>query len=295
MTLFKQILPFKLVSRPKDISKGHVIIGFEGDSKDVDIRMLSPVPDDFKSFYSKDRKTDTLNYWFNHFELDSMMLEIRKDQFIDTVKIGMKEDEIDSLRLELSSYGMLHLRDTLKLGSTVPMMKVDTSKFYFIDKDSLKVPLRLAISERKDRIDFHFDKETNQSYKLFIEPGAIEDILGVQNDTIKASLKTGKVSDYCSIFMTISNVKSFPAIIELINDKGEIVAKKFATEPREYEFKNLKPSRFMIRIIYDDNGNQKWDTGNFLQNIQPEGVYYVKTIIDAKANWEVEETIMLKP
>ena len=57
----------------------------------------------------------------------------------------------------------------------------------------------------------------------------------------------------------------------------------------------LKPSRFMIRIIYDDNGNQKWDTGNFLQNIQPEGVYYVKTIIDAKANWEVEESIMLTP
>ena len=73
------------------------------------------------------------------------------------------------------------------------------------------------------------------------------------------------------------------------------MAKKFATEPREYEFKNLKPSRFMIRIIYDDNGNQTWDTGNFLQNIQPEGVYYVKTIIDAKANWEVEENIMLKP
>lgn len=295
MTLFRQILPFKLVSRPKDVSKGHVIIGFEGDSKDVDIRVLSPVSEDFKSFYSKDRNTDTLNYYFNHFELDSMMLEVRKDQYIDTVKIGMKEDEIDSLRLELSSYGMLHLRDTLKLGSTVPMMKVDTSKFHFIDVDSMKVPLRLALSERKDRIDFHFDKETNQSYKLFIEPGAIEDILGVQNDTIKASLKTGKVSDYCSIFLTISNVKSYPAIIELINDKGEIVAKKFAVEPREYEFINLKPSRFMIRIIYDDNGNQKWDTGNFLQNIQPEGVYYVKTIIDAKANWEVEESIMLTP
>jgi len=153
----------------------------------------------------------------------------------------------------------------------------------------------LALSDSKDRIDFYFDKETIQSYKLFIEPGAIEDIMGVQNDTIEASLKTGKVSDYCSIFLTLRNIQRFPAIIELINDQGDIVAKKYATEPKEFEFRNLKPSRFMIRIIYDDNGNHKWDTGNFLQNIQPEQVYYVKTIIEAKANWEVEENILLQP
>lgn len=295
LTLFKEVLPFKLASRPKDVSKGHVIIGFEGDSRDVDIRVLSPVTKDFTSFYSKDRKTDTLNYWFNNFELDSMMLEVRKDQLIDTLKINLNEEEIDSLRLELSSYGMLHLRDTLKLGSSVPMMKVDTSKFHFIDKDSVKVSLRLELSENKDRIDFHFDKEPVQSYQLFIEPGAIEDILGVQNDTIKASIKTGKISDYCSIFLTLRNIERFPVIIELINDKGEIVAKKFASEPKEFEFKNLRPSRFMIRIIYDDNGNRKWDTGNFLLNIQAEEVYYVKTILEAKANWEVEESITLKP
>lgn len=295
LTLFKEVLPFKLVSRPKDVSKGHIIIGFEGDHRDLDIRVLSPTTQDFKSFYSKDRKTDTLNYWFNNFEIDSMMLEVSKDQFIDTVKVMLNEDEIDSLRLELSSYGMLHLRDTLKLGSTVPMMKVDTAKFHFIDKDSVKVPLKLTLSDSKNRIDFIFDKEPVQSYKLFIEPGAIEDILGIQNDTIKASIKTGKISDYCSIFLTLRNIERFPVIIELINDKGDIVAKKFATEAKEFEFRNLRPSRFMIRIIYDDNGNRKWDTGNFLLNSQPEQVYYVKTIIEAKANWEVEESITLKP
>ena len=51
----------------------------------------------------------------------------------------------------------------------------------------------------------------------------------------------------------------------------------------------------MIRIIYDDNGNQQWDTGNFLQDRYPEEVYYVKTIIEAKANWEVEERVLLNP
>ena len=51
----------------------------------------------------------------------------------------------------------------------------------------------------------------------------------------------------------------------------------------------------MVRIIYDENGNQAWDTGNFLKNLQPEKVYYISHIIEAKANWEVNENLIIKP
>ena len=295
LSLFKERFPFKLVSRPKDISKGHLILGFEGDSEDVDIKVLSDTPEDFKAFYSKDRRSDTLNYWFNHFELDTMVLQVSKDKFLETVKIQINEEEIDSLRLEVSTYGTLHLRDTLQIAASNPMMRIDSTKFHFLDKDSLAVPIRIIMSERRDRLDLEFKKELNQNYKLFIEPGAIEDILGVQNDTIRSSIKTGKISDYCSIFLTIRGIERFPAIIHLIDQTGDLIAKTYASEPQEFEFRNLKPARFKIRIIYDDNENGKWDTGNFLQNVQPEQVYYVKSVIEAKANWEVEENILLTP
>ncbi|WKK66907.1 Ig-like domain-containing protein [Lutimonas zeaxanthinifaciens] len=295
LKLFKEILPFKVVSRPKDVSKGHVIIGFEGDHREVSIRNLSASSDDFKSFFTKDRKTDTLNYYFNNFELDSMLLEISKGAYLDTITVKINEEEIDSLRIQMSSYGVLHMRDTLKLGASVPLMKIDTSKFHLLDKDSIKVPFQLELKPNRNEMDFDFKKETNQTYDLFIEPGAVEDIFGVMNDTIKSKLKTGKISDYASIYLTLRNVDRYPAIIELMNDKGETVATEYATQMREFEFRYLEPSRFMIRIIYDDNGNKKWDTGNFLLKIQPEEVYYVKTILEAKANWELEENISLQP
>ena len=295
LTLFKEIVPFKLASRPKEVSRGKVILGFEGDPRDVSIKVLSEVNDDFEAFFSKDRNTDTLNYWFNHFDLDTMVLEVSKDKFLDTVKIKIDEEDMDSLRLEMSTYGLLHLRDTLKLGASVPIVKLDTAKFHFLDKDSARVPFRLDLSPERNEIDFDFEKQEQQVYKLFVEPGAIEDILGVQNDTIKSSIKTGKSSDYCSLFLSIRNFKRFPVIIDLINDKGDVVARTYASEEREFEFRNLRPSRFMIRIIYDDNDNRQWDTGNFLMDREPEEVYYVKTIIEAKANWEVEERVLLNP
>jgi len=48
-------------------------------------------------------------------------------------------------------------------------------------------------------------------------------------------------------------------------------------------------------VIYDDNDNGKWDTGNYLKSLQPEEVYYFENIIDAKANWEVVESFTLQP
>ena len=293
LVLFKEILDFELAPRPKDVSKGRIILGFEGDSKDVKIRVVSETPADFKSFYAKDVKTDTINYWFNNYDKDTLVMEVSKGKFIDSVKIVVNEEEIDSMKLAFSSSGILHLRDTLKIGSTVPMMKIDTSRFHFMDKDSVKVPFELRLSSNKLIIDFNFDKEVRQKYELFIAPGGIEDIFGIQNDSLKTKVRTGKTSDYCSLFLTIRNIEKFPVIIDLLNDKGEIVGKKYATEPREYVFKNLRPSRFMVRIIYDDNGNRQWDTGVFLDMLQPEKVHYIKNIIEAKANWELNETLMI--
>jgi uncharacterized protein (DUF2141 family) len=80
----------------------------------------------------------------------------------------------------------------------------------------------------------------------------------------------------------------------LINDQGKIVAKKFVENDYEYQFNNLIPSRFKVRIIYDLNDNKKWDTGNFLLRQQPEEVYYFKSIINAKANWEVIEILTIQ-
>jgi hypothetical protein len=50
-----------------------------------------------------------------------------------------------------------------------------------------------------------------------------------------------------------------------------------------------------VRIIYDENENGIWDTGNFLEFRQPEEVYYFKNVIEAKANWEVVERLVLEP
>ena len=128
-----------------------------------------------------------------------------------------------------------------------------------------------------------------------IDPGGIKDIFGISNDSMRVKFKTGRPSDYCSVFLSLQNVKRYPVIVDLINDRGMIVGKAYASGPQELEFRNLEPARFKVRLIYDDNENGKWDTGNFLELLQPEEVYYFKNVIEAKANWEVVERLILEP
>ena len=88
----------------------------------------------------------------------------------------------------------------------------------------------------------------------------------------------------------IAGAVTYPAIVQLINDKGETQREVYAETPQMVEFNYLKPGNYGLRIIFDENGNRKWDTGSFLKKIQPEEVRYYPDMVNIRANWEMEET-----
>lgn len=290
ISLFSEVLPFNLPSKPKESAIGHIIFGYEGDATDFSVKAISKLPAEFKSISTFDKEKDTLHYWFKNYDRDSLSFQISKNEIIDTVNVKFFAKEMDSLQLRTSSVGTLHLRDTFKIRTNVPIVNIDTSKIYFINKDSIKVEYFPKLSKNKEYLNFNFDKDVQESYTIELLPGAITDFYGTQNDSLKIQFRTNKITSYSSIFLTLNNIKNYPIIIDLINDKGEVAAKKYSKIPEEYQFINLRPSRYMVRIIYDTNQNKKWDSGNFLLKQQPEEVYYFKNIINAKANWEVIET-----
>ena len=294
ISLFNEILPFKIPTKPKEISKGHIIFGYEGDAKNLEVEPITKKTEDFKSFSAFDVKKDTLHYWYKNYDKDSIIMSVNNDKHFDTAMIKLKSKEIDSIFVKSLTTGVLHLRDTFKLISNVPIMKVDTNKIYFINKDSVLVKYQYVISKNREIIALNFEKELQNKYRAEFLPGAFIDFFDIENDTLKVEFSTKKTSNYSSIFLTLNNVKSYPIIIELINNKGEVVAQKYALNSQEYQFINLQSSSYKVRIIYDTNSNKKWDTGNYLTKQQPEEVYYFKNILEAKANWELSESFSIE-
>ncbi len=288
MVLFKEILPFRLPNKPKEISKGHILFSYEGNADSIIVKPYLTKDNNYRSFSNFDKVKDTLHYWHRGDEKDSINFIVKNKDFTDSVRVKLREKEIDSLILNFGVKGTLNLRDTLNLLSNTPMLKVDTLKINFLDKDSINVPYSFNLNKSKNKLNFNFEKKHDSKYTIQLLPGAIVDFFDVENDTLNSTFSTKRPSNYSSIFLTLNNIESYPIIVDLINDRGEVAVKYYAENAHIIRFNNIAPSRYKVRILYDENKNKKWDTGNYLKKIQPEKVYYFENIIEAKANWEVE-------
>jgi uncharacterized protein (DUF2141 family) len=61
---------------------------------------------------------------------------------------------------------------------------------------------------------------------------------------------------------------------------------------KKFNFEDLKPGDYQIRLVIDRDNDGKWDPGNFYENRPPEVVsFYVNekkaTVVNLKANWEL--------
>lgn len=77
-------------------------------------------------------------------------------------------------------------------------------------------------------------------------------------------------------------------IMQLLNENWEVLREKNISQTDTYFFRYLRTGNFRLRLIADENKNQKWDTGNYLDGNQPEKVYVYPDKIESRLNWEIE-------
>ncbi len=293
LTLFQEELPFA-ATRPSEIAKGHIYFGYEGDAKDLKIELLSEKPEEFKSTLVFEKDKDTVSYWYTPFAKDSLLFSITNKAYKKKITVKLRSKTVDSLRISTETRGVLSLRDTFAITTNIPIYKINRTKISIVDKDSVPVYFTTILDPSKQRLRIDFDKKFNNKYQFRILPDAIEDLFGNVNDTLQFAVTTKEPEDYGIIRLNLSNVKKFPIILDLIDEKGEITQRVYATENRQFKFEHLTPKNYTVRLIYDTNNNHKWDSGNFLQRIPPEKVVYFKEKIELRANWDIPITFNLE-
>ena len=78
-------------------------------------------------------------------------------------------------------------------------------------------------------------------------------------------------------------------ILQLLNDKERVLREfKIDTTIEALNIDLLPPEKYNFKLIVDKNNNGKWDTGKYLENLQPEMVYYYKETITVKSGWDYE-------
>ena len=293
LELFKEVPRFRTI-RPSQVSANQIVLGFEGRAEGINIHFKDDKEAaDIRVTKMKDK--DSLQLWLPKWDADSIAFEVKKTPFERSYKMAFRKMKMDTLALSPSHTSIIHYRDTLKLRASTPVDTWDEKKFRLIDKDSANVPLQISYDDWAKNLILHFDKDENQKYQLLVLPEAITDYMGFKNDSIKIRLQTRPYTDYGNLTLKLENMPSFPIIVQLVDDKGKILAQDYTTEDTNIYFEYLQPNKFTVRLIFDENQNNRWDTGSYLDKRQAEEVFYYPNIIDVRANWDVEQNIRYRP
>lgn len=245
-------------------------------------------------------KQDTLSFEVTYPKSDS--LNIPRPQ-TDTVQVVMrhrpekkkKKDQpvlIQPLGMDIKASGSINLYDTLSVTFTEPVKAVDKDLFYLDQKvDSLWKPVSFEMfpdTANSLKYFIHRPWKYGEEYRLTIDSATIESIYDKWNDPYSGSFKIKSEDEYGHFYLNVTGIDK-PAFVELLTS-ADTPVRKAKVKDGGALFMDLKPDKYYVRIVIDENNNGVWDTGNYAEKRQPEKVYYSPKVYNIPQNWQVEET-----
>ena len=287
LKLFKEVLAFKTV-KPVQTTGNKLLLGYEGNPKNIKVVLKKGneiIPTIVTQFPAK----DSVQVWYKPIKADSLNLAVANGNYSKLYTFKKTEQKKDTLSFSPKPNLGLSKMDQFTLRSSRPLVKFDESKMKVTDKDSVNVKFTTSYDVYTQELKFNIEKDPLQTYQFHLLPGALTDYIDQKNDTLSYKVTTKNTSDYGNLRVNLSNVKQFPVIVELTNEKGEVIASEFSDKATVVDFMFLEPAKYTLRVIYDTNGNKEWDSGNFLERQQPEEVIYFPKEIDVRGNWDVDQ------
>ncbi|MBU6158478.1 MAG: Ig-like domain-containing protein [Bacteroidetes bacterium] len=133
------------------------------------------------------------------------------------------------------------------------------------------------------------------SCKLYLNKGFAADSAGritAKNDTLRFRVKEEK--EYGSLRIRFNNL-NFSNKPVLLFYQNESIRHRVALNKNEFYARLFRPGNYQLALLYDTNGNETWDAGDFFANPkkQPEIVHAIEKECSVKENWDNELEINL--
>jgi len=255
----------------------------------MDTLLLKVTYSVYDSLHRLTRRSDTLNLRYRETKQESA--DSRRSR--RTREEAVEEKEHLNLQLNIVPNGSMDLNKPLTIIAQRPVFDFDSSRmqlYKVVDSVEAAIPVHLLPdSVRIRKFIFQAKWEEGVKYHLFIAPGAFTDIYGMGNDTIDFSFTTRYPDYYGKIMVNLGNNQS-PFVVQLMDEKDNMAASRAVMDGTKIVFDYLYPGNYKLKAIRDMNKNGRWDTGIYLEKIQPEKVYYYPERIELRSNWDIDLT-----
>ncbi len=247
---------------------------------------------------------DTLIYWLKNIGQDSLTLEISDAGIIlDTTDVAVvkkarsrKEKKEEEKPQKLTAkYNIksqsIDLNEPLILTFDYPIESYDLNSISLLENDTISLIPEVTFSDStiQRNLEIKYQWKQGTAYSMLIPDSVFFDIHGHSHDTLGIIFISKTLEDYGNLYVSINLLNPGQNHIVQLLSNDNLIKETILTENQRISLEYLKPGNYRLKVIYDQNNNGIWDSGDYFYKIQPEVVDFFPGEITVRANWDIEE------
>jgi len=281
-----------------------ISFAFNHEVKDFPLQLISDSSQIL--FQSKNKTGDTLYAWIATKQSDSIFFQLNLNSKTDTIGVRLKSTVTPtkglnpkfSIRTNLvgskNNYGLMPSQK-LELYFNYPLKSVAKDILPSIVIDTSKESKRTLILKRIDSLtqlpyaSCNFEFQPDLKYKVIIPAGLFEDVYGNKNDSAVFEFKQLSTTETGNLKLTVTLKDSVHHYIAQLKFANSMI-KEWNLESGKniFSLQSLNPGAYKLQFIRDENGNSKWDSGDYWKKKQPEKIILYNKEITVRPNWDLE-------
>ncbi len=282
--------------------QGSVLLTFNKPVANPSVNILFPTDLNESKIEKLNTTEDSLRIYIANQELDSIKLEVKdSDQVLDTTLIRVPKNikwERD-IKPQLNITNKVDRIRHIILTTTTPLSSIDKSKIKILEDSVSRRNFQLQQdSTNAELYHIRYNWRPAKNYELVIEENAMNGPFGDSNKEFKNSFTLDESDNYGNINFAATGLDStMNYIVELIDESKEKVfdRRSISVNNPNLNYQNYPGGKYSIRVIYDKNGNGKWDPADVYAKQQAENIWYLNKTFTIRANWDQNDILAIPP
>ena len=273
---------------------GGILMTFEGNPEMVKVLSLTEKLQDYKVTHTA--KSDSVNIWFDAKKQNIGIAQSENLKFSydngakkDTVSIFYRYNTKNEMTVSNSKGSLLPPNQGFAITSNYFIDKIQPEKWTLVS-DSIKQDFTAKISENNPyEIQVKSAFKEGKKYSLTVPKETVSSFYESIQKSYRFDFEGDKTENYGTLTITIENPPTPIFWLQMLNESGDVIYSKYGKES-QITFNSLKPGKYQLRILVDNNENGIWDTADFANGEFAEDVYILDKKIDIRPLWEIRET-----
>jgi len=288
---------FHLAIRKFD-QDGHMFFVFNKRLNNPSVKIVYPPALDEQKIVEFSPTKDTANIYMKNMDFDSIRVAFYdNNKPLDSASLLKGKKEVFTknyaFKFNIGSSGKLKPTSNLMLISSYPIATFDPSNITLYE-DSAAVSNLNIVKDTANlkRLFINYKWKQDSKYILVVDENAITYVNGDKNKKYQKPFLVDKIENYSTLTLKVSVPDtSKQYLVQVYQDADHIIQTDKITRNSYIVYKNFLTGKYSFKVIYDDNHNGMWDSGDVKLKRYPENIWVDPVQITLRPNWDAEEKL----